>query len=386
MKRIIATLICSLILISCSDNNDNLLEDTAVRGGYAQFAETPNLSFNILTLDESTITAKIIDPNNNITNYSLSAIYQDRVVHNIIELNSFPASLELPVSDILDALDITEEDVDLNSSITLVATITTPTGVYTGLSPDYDDSNVNQGGNTTVRLKATALNNAVEFNVSFFLPPAKTIRGTSFEEVAIASTEAVYTRNGDNDETLDLINGENPPFVDFTAAGTSADDEIGFNSEYVAVPEISSSSLGFSEERIGIYSLFEDYEAYPDGDQGFHMEDVDGMIRITFDTVNVPSGQEKSGISFNAFFGDTTWEALDGMYAYVNVTTDSGSEFIELVNLFDDDIEAIAGVWQEFNTGFLTGVRTYQLVIEGYNGATSESIDIDNVIIYEPEN
>ncbi|MDX1699941.1 MAG: hypothetical protein R3250_04940, partial [Melioribacteraceae bacterium] len=243
-----------------------------------------------------------------------------------------------------------------------------------------------QGGNTTVRLKATALNNAVEFNVSFFLPPAKTIRGTSFEEVAIASTEAVYTRNGDNDETLDLINGENPPFVDFTAAGTSADDEIGFNSEYVAVPEISSSSLGFSEERIGIYSLFEDYEAYPDGDQGFHMEDVDGMIRITFDTVNVPSGQEKSGISFNAFFGDTTWEALDGMYAYVNVTTDSGSEVIELVNLFDDDIEAIAGVWQEFNTGFLTGVRTYQLVIEGYNGATSESIDIDNVIVYEPEN
>jgi len=386
MKRIIATLICSLFLISCSDNNDNLLEDIAVRGGYAQFAETPDLNFNILTLDESIVTAQIIDPNNNITSYSLSAIYEDRVAHDLIELNSFPVNLELPLSTVLDGLGITEEDIDLNSNITLVATITTPTGIYTGLSPDYDDDNVNQGGNTTVRLKATELNNAVEFNVSFFLPPARTIRTTSFEEIPVAETEAVYVRNGDENETLNLLNNENPPFVNFTSTGTSIDNEIGFSSEFVAVPEISSSSLGFSEERIGVYSLLENYEAYPDGNQGFHMEDVDGMIKITFETVDIPEGQEKSGLSFNAFFGDTTWEALDGMYAYVNVTTDSGSEVIELVNLFDDDIEAIAGVWQEFNTGFLTGVRTYQLVIEGYNGATSESIDIDNVIIYEPEN
>lgn len=384
MKKIITTLTCFLILIGCSDDN-NLLEDIADRGGYAQFAETPILDFNILTLDSATITAQIIDPNNNITNYSLSAIYEDRVVHNIIEFNSFPASLELPVSTVLDALGLTEEDIDLSSRITMVATITTPTGVYTGLSPDYDNDNVNQGGNTTVRLKASELNNAVEFNFSFFLPPAKTIRGTSFEEVAIGDTDAVYARNGDNNETLDLINGENPPFVDFTASGSSVDDEIGFNSEFVAVPDISSSGLGFSEERIGVYSLFEDYEAYPDGTQGFHMEDVDGMIRITFETVDVPAGQEKSGVSFNAFFGDTSWEALDGMYAYVNITTDSGSEVIEMVKLFDDDIEAIAGSWQEFNTGFLTGVRSYQLVIEGYNGASSESIDIDNVIIFETE-
>ena len=386
MKRIIATLICSLILISCSDNNDNLLEDIAVRGGYAQFAETPNLSFNILTLDESMITAQIIDPNNNITNYSLSAIYEDRVAHDIIELTSFPANLELSLSTILEALEITEENVDLNSNITLVATITTPSGIYSGLSPDYDDNNVNQGGNTTVRLKATALNNAVEFNVSFFLPPARTIRTTSFEEIPVAGTESVYSRNGDENETLNLLNNENPPFVNFTSTGTSVENEIGFSSEFIAIPEISSSSLGFSEERIGVYSLLEDYEAYPDGNQGFHMEDVDGMIRITFETVDIPEGQEKSGLSFNAFFGDTTWESLDGMYAYVNVTKDSGSEVVELVNLFDDDIEAIAGTWQEFNTGFLTGVRSYQLIIEGYNGATAESIDIDNVIVYEPEN
>ena len=52
---------------------------------------------------------------------------------------------------------------------------------------------------------------------------------------------------------------------------------------------------------------------------------------------------------------------------------------------FDDDVEAVAGVWNTYNTGFLTGVRSYQLVLEGSGGATPESIDLDNIIVYEPE-
>ena len=384
MKKILKIIGCFLIIIGCSDDN-NLLEDIAARGGYVQFVETPNLNFNILTLDSETIMAQLVDPNNNATNYSLSAIFNGNVVHDVVQINSFPATLELQLSNIFSALGIAEDDINLSSKITLVATITTPTGIYTGLSPNYDNNNVNQGGNTTTRLKAGLLNDAVEFDITFFLPPAKTIRRTSFEQVSIGAATAVYTRNGGADVTGDIINGVNPPFVDFTALGNSVTDEIGFNSEYVAVPGISASSLGFTAERIGVFSLSEFFTTYPDGNQGYHMEDVDGMIRITFDTVDVPAGQNRSGISFKAFYGDTSWESKDGIIAYVNITTDTGNDVIELVNIFDNDVEAVAGVWNEYNTGFLKNIRSYQLVIEGYNGATAESIDIDDIIIFEPE-
>ena len=168
------------------------------------------------------------------------------------------------------------------------------------------------------------------------------------------------------------------------AAGSSVENELGFNSEYVASPGISSSSLGFSSERIGVTASLENFVAYPDGKQAFHSEDADGTIKITFDTVNVPAGQANSGVSFQAFFGDTSWEEKDGIVAYLNVTKDSGNEVIEIVRLFDDNIENIAGKWNEFNTGFLKNIRSYQLVIEISSGATPEYFYIDNVIFYEP--
>lgn len=384
MKNIYKYLLCALTFLACEDDN-NLLEDIAIRGGYIQFQDVPTLNINILDLDTATISEQLVDPNNNATNYSLSLLHEGNVVNDFITITSFPANLEIPISSMVSALNLTNQDVGLSTRFTLVATITTPTGIYSGLSPDLDQNNVNQGGDSTVRLKANGLRDAIEFEVTFFQPPARTIRKTSFEQVAISATDVPYTRNGGADETGDLLNGANPPFVDFTANGTSADDEIGFNTTYVAVPGISTSGLGFTSERIGVYSLLEDYVAYPDGTQGYHMEDIDGMIRITFDVVNVPSGQEKSGISFQAYFNDTSWESRDGMVAYVNITTDSGNDVIEMVNIFDDEVEAIAGSWREFNTGFLTGIRSYQLVIEGSGGATSESIDIDNIIVYEPD-
>ena len=370
---------CFLLLFSCAENS-NLPEDFAFRGGYAQFTTKPILNFNILDIDNEKVIGSLIDPNNNITNYSLALHYNGTVVENIAVLTSFPAALEIPLSTIIAAAGLTSNDINLSTKFTLVATITTPTGVFSGLSPI--DGGL--GGNTSTRLKNPEFMNAVEFDITFFLPPAKTIRRTSFEEVAVGANDAVYTRNGGEDETLDLINGVNPPFVDFMAAGSSVENELGFNSEYVASPGISSSSLGFSSERIGVTASLENFVAYPDGKQGFHSEDADGTIKITFDTVNVPAGQANSGVSFQAFFGDTSWEEKDGIVAYLNVTKDSGNEVIEIVRLFDDDIENIAGKWNEFNTGFLKNIRSYQLVIEISSGATPEYFYIDNVIFYEP--
>ncbi|WP_127137669.1 hypothetical protein [Flagellimonas oceanensis] len=386
MKRSISIqfLLGLLFLIGCSNDN-NTFEDITDRGGFVSFNQTPELSYSVLRLDSDIISAQLVDSNGNADSYSLSVTYGDATAENIITVTEFPYQLELPISDIIDALGLTEEDIELGSTMSFVGTVTSPNGTYSGASPDLNDNNVNEGGDTTDRSKLYFPNQAMEFSISFFQPAGKTIRATSFEEVPIGAEDDTYDRNGSNDETLDLINGDVPPYVDYVAAGNGVDDELGFDAEYIAITDISSSSLGFSAERIGVFSLFEDYEAYPDGTQGFHSEDADGAIRLTFDTVEVPEGQENSGVSFQVYFGDTSWESLDGIHAYANITTDSGAEVLELASIYSDDIEEVAGQWYEINSGYLRGVRSYELVIQIQSGATSESFDIDNVIIYESE-
>lgn len=387
MKHIYKYLFCFILVIGCTDDN-NLLDDIAVRGGFIQFEEAPKLSISLLDLETAKISETLIDPNNNATNYTLTLYYEGSVIENFLTVTSFPASLELSMSDFTSALGITNADIGQNTEFSLVATITTPTGVYSGFSPNYDSNNVNQGGNTTTRLKSAGYRDAIEFDVTFFTPPGKTIKGTSFEEVAVGAEDATYTRNGSANEDGDLINGANPPFVDYVSTG----NEIGFNSEFVGVPDISTSSLGFTSERIGVTAALSDEATdgtlvpFPDGNQAFHMEDADGAIRITFDTVDVPAGQEDSGISFQYFLRTTSWETLDGIIAYANITTDSGSEVLQLAHILDDDAEDVEGVWNIVNSGFLKGVRSYQLVIDIQSGHDTEDIYIDNVIVFEPEN
>lgn len=380
MKHIYKYLAYFILIVGCSDDN-NLLEDIAVRGGFIQFDEVPELSFNILELDTAILSTKLIDPNNNIISYSLALIHDGTVVNDFVVLTSFPAILEIAISDITSALGLTNDDVKSNSKFSFLATIVTPTGTFSALTPNFVNG-VNTGGDTASRLKSSSVRDAVEFDIIFFTPPGKMIKGTSFEEVAVGDDSAKYTRNGENNEDGDLVNGTNPPFVDFISTG----NEIGFNSEFVAVPNISTSSLGFSSERIGVTTALEDVQPFPDGTQAFHMEDADGAIRITFDTVDVPVGQENSGVSFQYFFRSTSWESKDGIIAYANITTDSGSEVVEIIHRLGSDANEVEGVWNTANSGFLKGVRSYELVIEIQSGHDSEDIYIDNVIVFEPKN
>lgn len=380
MRKIVKFTFCLLILIGCTNDN-NLLEDIAVRGGFIQFKKAPSLKLNILEIDNVGVSEELIDPNNNATSYSLTLYYNGMEVPNFKTITSFPSTLEISMTDVVSSLGIALSDIKATTKFTFVATIVTPTGTYSGLSPNFDSNNVNQGGDSTVRLKSTGLLDAIEFDVTFFTPPGKTVKGTSFEEVAVGSTSARYTRNGSSNSAGDLINGVNPPFVDFTSTG----NEIGFNSEFVPVPGISSSSLGFSSERIGVTIALEDVKPFPDGTNAFHIEDPDGAIKITFDKVDIPSGQTKSGVSFDVFFRSTSWESKDGIKAYVNVTTSSGSSVIQMANLLGSDANNIEGEWNTINTGYLDNILSYQLVVEMQSGHDTEDIYIDNIIVYVPK-
>ncbi|ALJ05239.1 hypothetical protein APS56_08925 [Pseudalgibacter alginicilyticus] len=385
MKRSINAILCFLLLLGCDDKN-NILDDIAIRGGYINFVEEPTLTLNILKLDTATISEELVDYNNNALEYSLTLMYEDQIVDDFVVLTApFPTTLEISVNDFLTALSLTEDDVSLSTNFRLVATVTTPNGEYSGLSPDFNSNNVNEGGETTDRVKEAGFLAALDFTVSFFQPPAKTIRKTSFEEVPVGASTDAYDKPGSTTLSEDLTNYDYPPFVDYTAVGTSATNELGFDSEYIFLPDIATTYIGFALERIGVYDVTDVNGGYSDGNQGYLVEDSDGTIVITFDTVDVPEGQTKSGVSFDAFFRSTSWETYDGIYAYVNITTDTGSYVEVFADVFNTDVDAIEGRWVTFNTGYLNNVRSYELVIEITSSDDTEDIYIDNVIIYEPE-
>lgn len=167
MKKLLKITVCFLVLFGCSDDA-NLLEDIAMRGGYIQFEETPTLKVNIANVDNAVISERLIDPNKNATNYSLNLFYKDKVVIDFLVINSFPATMNIPISDITSALGMTNADIKLNTKFKFVALVTTPTGTFSGETPKFNNENINLGGDTTVRLKATALNDAIEFDITFF--------------------------------------------------------------------------------------------------------------------------------------------------------------------------------------------------------------------------
>ena len=134
MKGIKYLILILALLVSCEQEN-NTLEDITFRGGYVKFSEAPNLSFNILKLDTEVFTATLQDPNKNATSYTLNAIYKEgeAIAENLVEINSFPYTLELYIEEVIEALGITEDEIDLTDRITFVATVTCL--LYTSPSP-----------------------------------------------------------------------------------------------------------------------------------------------------------------------------------------------------------------------------------------------------------
>jgi hypothetical protein len=50
-----------------------------------------------------------------------------------------------------------------------------------------------------------------------------------------------------------------------------------------------------------------------------------------------------------------------------------------------DEMEEVDGDWLTFDTGFLTGITSYQVVIESSSGNYNEDIYWDLLVIYQPD-
>lgn len=386
MKQLFKWIFC-IMLFSCSTDT-NLLEDVAVRGGFIVFDEIPlELNYNFLDLADFQLNARLEDPNNNATSYSLTLISDGIEVPDFIVLNSFPASLDITIPMLVDALGISESDLEFTDEFRFFATVITPTGTYIFEEPDFNDENENEGGNTANNLFRTGYaNQAMDFTIRFFVPPPQKLRGTSFEEPLKAVNTYPeypdYVRTGANNEEGFLENHTDQPYVTYTAVGSGVDDEIGFTSEFI---DIGDSGNGFHNEEIGVTDKLDEVIAYQDGVQGFQVEDVDGLFRLTFDTVNIPSGNPSTGVQMQIFFRVTGWEDDDFIHVYALVERSGGTETIDLMNIDGDDIdEGLEGRWLTIDTGFLLDVEAYTLTVDLIMDSGNEDVYLDRMLVYVP--
>ena len=312
----------------------------------------------------------------------MTLVYNDTQVENFLEVNTFPSDLVIKLQSVLDVLNLTAEDITIDTEFQFIANVTTPLGVFNGLNPSFNtDTNTMDGGSIGPGSLEVNPDSAMNMLVTFFLPPPRKIRGTSFEEAfAAVDPGDDYVRldsEGDDDEG-ELFNHVGERHVMHTSVGNSVDNEIGFRSFF-----FSNGGGGFRNEEIGVTQKTEDVGAYVDGVQGFQLEDVDGLYRLLFDKVDInPAVDPLTGVQVQVFFRSTTWEDDDYIKIYAEVEKDGEIELIELLNLIGPQINEIKDKWNVVDSGFLEGVTSYQLIIDSEIDSTNEEIYFDGMLVY----
>ena len=117
------------------------------------------------------------------------------------------------------------------------------------------------------------------------------------------------------------------------------------------------------------------------GTQGYELQDADGLLRLTFQTVNLSNTGEVT-VALDVFLQETGWEADDLVNIYVE--TDQG--IVTLLDSTGQDIDdlGIEGAWMTLETSLGADIDSARLVVELDSNASSESLFIDNVGIFEP--
>ncbi|TXN36776.1 hypothetical protein FVB32_00380 [Flagellimonas hymeniacidonis] len=368
--------------ISCNDTSD-VLGENFTRGGLVVWEEVPEtFRLNFLDIETVEFSHGVEDPNDNIISYDLDLTYGDITVDQFITITTFPNTLTITGLDILAALNLTPEEVDVSVPLEFVATVNTTNGVFSAAATDFDSStNTNNGGEGGPELfDNPGFNQAVNFSLNFFLPPPKKLRGTSFEEPF--GNDERYTKPGGETESEELTNNPGERAVMYTAVGTGVDDEIGFKTEVFFV----DGDLGFTSERIGVST---DAEAvggqFVDGVQGYQIEDIDGLLRLTFDRVPVDNvANPSSGVQIQYFAEEDDHESGDNLTITAFIERAGGeTETLELLNISGTDIDnGLEGRWILVDSGFLTDIVAYTLIMETNIDSGNEDIYFDQMLVY----
>ncbi|MEO0422136.1 MAG: VPLPA-CTERM sorting domain-containing protein [Pseudomonadota bacterium] len=195
---------------------------------------------------------------------------------------------------------------------------------------------------------------------------ASTIAGTSFEEPQAVGGQYTDTLPADTDHAL--LDNAGEPIVNYTSIG----GELGFSSFYTNTRDSSGLTDG---DFVGVTDFTGDVGAYTDGLQGFQISDPDGLMTITFDTVDL-SGVTDATLTVDLFVNETGYE--DGDRVRVWVEGDGG--VVDLIDTAGSDIDdlGIEGVWLNLIAD-LSGFTMATLLFEGESNSSAESFYLDNV-------
>jgi len=193
---------------------------------------------------------------------------------------------------------------------------------------------------------------------------AGVIASTSFEN---AMVDGQYVDTGDAAVDHDLVNNAGQSVVDFTADGT----EMGFDAYY----RNTRSDVGLTDgDFVGATSFTGTVGSFTDGVQGYEMQDADGTMGMSFDTVNFAGAWS---VSLDLFVQTTGWETDDSIHIWAEV---DGGSTVDILNTIGSDVNdrGIEGAWMSLNLD-LSAYTTATLFVELESNSGSESIYLDNV-------
>ncbi|WP_394178360.1 ExeM/NucH family extracellular endonuclease [Yoonia maritima] len=175
---------------------------------------------------------------------------------------------------------------------------------------------------------------------------------------------------------VDLTN-DGGATVDSTAASEGL---LGFDLSWVN----TRGSTGISDgDFIGVTKHTADVTAFSEGVQGYQMQDADGLLRLTFDTVDLSARADSTivKISIDAFIKETGWEADDLVSIYVQ--TNLGTVvLLDTTGVDLDDLD-IEGAWQTLTATLGADVTEATLIVELDSNASFETLYVDNITIKE---
>lgn len=196
---------------------------------------------------------------------------------------------------------------------------------------------------------------------------------TSFENAFVGDQ---YVDTGDASVDHDLVNNAGQSDVDFLADGV----EIGFDSFYFN----SRNDVGLTDgDFVGATNFTGTVGSFTDGVQGFELQDADGTMRTTFDTVTSPLGAPGARVDFewslclDYFVQETGWEGDDRIRIWVDA---DGTE-IDILNTMGQDIDDL-GIEDGWRTAVLnlTGYANVTLMVELESNSGQESLYLDNIV------
>ena len=177
----VLSLVLGLFLLSCEDDNKNLLNDFEI-GGFVRFAEPFPLVVAVNDLSDIAniaITTTLEAPDKNVVSYSMevSATISGSTIGPVsfgTEITSFPATITITSVDIANTLNINLADIGFGDTFNFIGTAINDKGVvYSSERMSYDsETNEITGSNSTADLlDEIGYRNAFEFGFAIPCPP-----------------------------------------------------------------------------------------------------------------------------------------------------------------------------------------------------------------------